>query len=180
VDTDEGPRPDTTLEGLAALRPAFASDGSVTAGNSSQTSDGAAFVLVMSEKMVNELGLKPIARMLAYTAEGVDPRIMGIGPVAAVPKALKQAGLKLSDIQQIELNEAFAAQALAVMKVLEIDPEIVNPNGGAIALGHPLGCTGAKLSVQLFNEMKRRNQKYGMVSACVGGGQGVAGIYEVF
>ena len=180
VDTDEGPRTDTTLEGLGALKPAFASDGSVTAGNSSQTSDGAAFVLIMSEKMVNELGLKPIARMLAYTAEGVDPRIMGIGPVAAIPKALKQAGLKLSDIQQIELNEAFAAQALAVMKVLEIDPETVNPNGGAIALGHPLGCTGAKLSVQLFNEMKLRNQKYGMVSACVGGGQGVAGIYEVF
>jgi acetyl-CoA acyltransferase len=179
VDTDEGPRADTSLEGLASLRPAFASDGSVTAGNSSQTSDGAAFVLIMSEKMVNELNLKPIARMLAYTAEGVDPRIMGIGPVAAIPKALKQAGLKLADIQQIELNEAFAAQALAVMKVLEINPEIVNPNGGAIALGHPLGCTGAKLSVQLFNEMKARNQKYGMISACVGGGQGVAGIYEI-
>jgi acetyl-CoA acyltransferase len=179
VDTDEGPRADTSLEGLASLRPAFASDGSVTAGNSSQTSDGAAFVLIMSEKMVNELNLKPIARMLAYTAEGVDPRIMGIGPVAAIPKALKQAGLKLADIQQIELNEAFAAQALAVMKVLEINPEIVNPNGGAIALGHPLGCTGAKLSVQLFNEMKARNQKYGMMSACVGGGQGVAGIYEI-
>ncbi len=178
VDTDEGPRGDTNLEALAKLKPAFAAGGSVTAGNSSQTSDGAAFVMVMSERMVNELNLKPIARMVAYTAEGVDPRIMGIGPVAAIPKALKQAGLKLSDIQQIELNEAFAAQGLAVMKVLDMNPEIVNVNGGAIALGHPLGCTGAKLTVQLLNEMRQRKQKYGMVTACVGGGQGVAGIYE--
>jgi len=178
VDKDEGPRADTTLEALNALKPVFAAGGSVTAGNSSQTSDGAAFVLVMSEKLVNELGLKPIARMVSYATAGVDPRIMGIGPVAAVPKALKQAGLKLADIQQIELNEAFAAQSLAVIQELGIDPEIVNPNGGAIALGHALGSTGARLSVQLFNEMERRNQKYGMVTACVGGGQGVAGIFE--
>jgi len=179
VDTDEGPRAGTSIEALSKLRPAFAQGGSVTAGNSSQVSDGAAFVLVMSEKMVNELNIKPIARMVAYTAEGVHPRIMGIGPVASVPKALKQAGLQLSDIEQIELNEAFAAQSLAVIRELDINPEIVNPNGGAIALGHPLGCTGAKLSVQLFNEMRRRNQKYGMVTACVGGGQGVTGIYEL-
>ena len=179
VDTDEGPRAGTSIEALSKLRPAFAQGGSVTAGNSSQVSDGAAFVLVMSEKMVNELNIKPIARMVAYTAEGVHPRIMGIGPVASVPKALKQAGLQLSDIEQIELNEAFAAQSLAVIRELDINPEIVNPNGGAIALGHPLGCTGAKLSVQLFNEMRRRNQKYGMVTACVGGGQGVTGIYEI-
>jgi len=178
VDKDEGPRADTTLEALNKLKPVFAAGGSVTAGNSSQTSDGAAFVLVMSEKLVNELGLKPIARMVSYATAGVDPRIMGIGPVAAVPKALKQAGLKLADIQQIELNEAFAAQSLAVIQELGIDPEIVNPNGGAIALGHALGSTGARLSVQLFNEMERRNQKYGMVTACVGGGQGVAGIFE--
>ena len=178
VDKDEGPRADTTLEALNKLKPVFAAGGSVTAGNSSQTSDGAAFVLVMSEKLVNELGLKPIARMVSYATAGVDPRIMGIGPVAAVPKALKQAGLQLSDIQQIELNEAFAAQSLAVIQELGIDPEIVNPNGGAIALGHALGSTGARLSVQLFNEMERRNQKYGMVTACVGGGQGVAGIFE--
>lgn len=178
ISLDEGPRADTTLEALGKLKPVFAAGGSVTAGNSSQTSDGAAFVLVMSEKMVNELGLKPIARMLSYATAGVDPRIMGIGPVAAVPIALKQAGLKLADIQQIELNEAFAAQALAVMQELNIDPEIVNPNGGAIALGHALGSTGARLSVQLINEMKRRNQKFGMVTACVGGGQGVAGIFE--
>jgi acetyl-CoA acyltransferase len=150
----------------------------VTAGNSSQTSDGAAFVLVMSERLVNELGLKPIARMMSYATAGVDPRVMGIGPVAAVPLALKQAGLQLGDIQQVELNEAFAAQSLAVIQELGLDPEIVNPNGGAIALGHALGSTGARLSVQLFNEMKRRSQKYGMVTACVGGGQGVAGIYE--
>jgi acetyl-CoA acyltransferase len=161
------------------LKPVFAAGGSVTAGNSSQTSDGAAFVMVMSEKMVNELGLTPIARMLSYATAGVDPRVMGIGPVAAIPIALKQAGLKLSDIEQIELNEAFAAQALAVIQEVGINPEIVNPNGGAIALGHALGSTGARLSVQLFNEMKRRNQKYGMVTACVGGGQGVAGIYEL-
>lgn len=178
VDKDEGPRADTTLDALNKLKPVFAAGGSVTAGNSSQTSDGAAFVAVMSEKLVNELGLKPIARMVSYATAGVDPRIMGIGPVAAVPKALKQAGLKLTDIQQIELNEAFAAQALAVIQELGIDPEIVNPNGGAIALGHALGSTGARLSVQLFNEMERRNQKYGMVTACVGGGQGVAGIFE--
>lgn len=178
VDKDEGPRADTTLEALNKLKPVFAAGGSVTAGNSSQTSDGAAFVLVMSEKLVNELGLKPIARMLSYATAGVDPRIMGIGPVAAIPKALKQAGLQLADIEQIELNEAFAAQSLAVIQELGINPELVNPNGGAIALGHALGSTGARLSVQLFNEMERRNQKYGMVTACVGGGQGVAGIYE--
>lgn len=178
VDKDEGPRADTTLEALNKLKPVFAAGGSVTAGNSSQTSDGAAFVLVMSEKLVNELGLKPIARMLSYATAGVDPRIMGIGPVAAIPKALKQAGLQLADIEQIELNEAFAAQSLAVIQELGINPELVNPNGGAIALGHALGSTGARLSVQLFNEMQRRNQKYGMVTACVGGGQGVAGIYE--
>ncbi|UZR95814.1 acetyl-CoA C-acyltransferase [Chondrinema litorale] len=178
VDTDEGPRADTSMDVLGKLRPAFRMNGQVTAGNSSQTSDGAAFVMVMSEKMVNELNLKPIARMMSYQVAGVNPRIMGIGPVEAVPKALKQAGLNLSDIDQIELNEAFAAQSLAVIKQLELDPSIVNVNGGAIALGHPLGCTGAKLSVQLFNEMRRRKQKYGMVTACVGGGQGVAGIYE--
>jgi len=179
VDTDEGPRVDTSIEALAKLEPVFAMGGQVTAGNSSQTSDGAAFVIVMSERMVNELGLKPIARMIAYAVEGVNPRIMGIGPVAAVPKALKQAGLRLNDIQLIELNEAFAAQALAVMQELDMNPEITNVNGGAIALGHPLGCTGTKLSIQLFNEMRRRNLKYGMVTACVGGGQGVAGIYEL-
>ncbi|PWJ39121.1 acetyl-CoA C-acyltransferase [Sediminitomix flava] len=178
VDRDEGPRK-SSVEGLARLKPAFRMGGQVTAGNSSQTSDGAAFVMVMSEKMVKELNIEPIARLVSYTAAGVDPRIMGIGPVAAVPKALKQAGLQLNDIEQIELNEAFAAQALAVIKELDLNPDIVNVNGGAIALGHPLGCTGAKLSVQLFNEMRRRNQKYGMVTACVGGGQGVAGIYEL-
>ncbi|MEQ9300749.1 MAG: acetyl-CoA C-acyltransferase [Cyclobacteriaceae bacterium] len=178
VDTDEGPRADTSKDVLGRLRPVFRAGGQVTAGNSSQTSDGAAFVMVMSEKMVNKYGLKPIARMVSYSAAGVDPRIMGIGPVAAVPKALKQAGLKLADIEQIELNEAFAAQSLAVMKGLDVNPELVNVNGGAVALGHPLGCTGAKLSIQLFNEMRRRKQKYGMVTACVGGGQGVAGIYE--
>ena len=179
VDTDEGPRPDTSVEALARLRPVFAANGSVTAGNSSQTSDGAAFVIVMSERMVNELGLKPIARMLAYATAGVDPRIMGIGPVAAIPKALKQANLSLADIDLTELNEAFASQSLAVMRELGMDPEKVNVNGGAIALGHPLGCSGAKLSVQLFDELRARGQKYGMVSACVGGGQGVAGIYEL-
>jgi len=178
ISQDEGPRADTTVDALNKLKPVFAAGGSVTAGNSSQTSDGAAFVLVMSERLVNELGLKPIARMMSYATAGVDPRIMGIGPVAAVPLALKQAGLKLGDIQQVELNEAFAAQSLAVIQELGIDPAIVNPNGGAIALGHALGSTGARLSVQLFNEMKRRDQKYGMVTACVGGGQGVAGIYE--
>lgn len=178
VNKDEGPRADTTLEALGRLKPVFAAGGSVTAGNSSQTSDGAAFVVVMSEKMVNELNLKPIARMMSYASAGVEPRIMGIGPVAAIPIALKQAGLTLNDIDQIELNEAFAAQSLAVIKELGIDPTKLNPNGGAIALGHALGSTGARLSVQLFNEMRRRDQKYGMVTACVGGGQGVAGIYE--
>lgn len=179
VDTDEGPRADTSMEVLAKLRPAFSAGGTVTAGNSSQTSDGASFVLVMSEKMVKELNLEPIARMVSYAVAGVEPRIMGIGPVKAVPKALDMAGLKLQDIDQIELNEAFAAQSLAVIKALDIDTTKLNVNGGAIALGHPLGCSGAKLSVQLFNEMRRRNQKYGMVTACVGGGQGVAGIYEL-
>lgn len=179
VDTDEGVRASTTVDGLGKLRPAFALGGSVTAGNSSQTSDGAAFVIVMSEHMVKELNLEPIARMVSYAVAGVEPRIMGIGPVEAVPKALKLAGLKLNDIDQIELNEAFAAQSLGVIKTLDLDMEKVNVNGGAIALGHPLGCTGAKLSVQLFNEMRRRKQKYGMVTACVGGGQGVAGIYEL-
>ncbi len=180
VDTDEGVRTDTSLEALAKLRPAFAQGGSVTAGNSSQTSDGASFVMLMSEKMMMEHKLKPIAKLLSYTAVGVEPKIMGIGPVKAVPKALKLAGLKLDDIDQIELNEAFAAQSLAVIKELEFDQDKVNVNGGAIALGHPLGCSGAKLSVQLFNEMRIRKQKYGMVTACVGGGQGVAGIYEVY
>lgn len=179
IDTDEGPRKDTSLELLAKLKPVFARDGTVTAGNSSQTSDGAAFVLVMSEKKMDELKLKPVARLLSYTVAGVEPRIMGIGPVKAVPKALEKAGLKLQDIEQIELNEAFAAQSLGVIRELDLDLNIVNVNGGAIALGHPLGCTGAKLTVQLLNEMRRRNQKYGMVTACVGGGQGVAGIYEL-
>ncbi len=178
ISKDEGPRADTNLEALGRLKPVFAAGGSVTAGNSSQTSDGAAFVVVMSERMVNELNLKPIARMMSYASAGVEPRIMGIGPVAAVPIALKQAGLSLNDIDQIELNEAFAAQSLAVVRELGIDPAKLNPNGGAIALGHALGSTGARLSVQLFNEMRRREQKYGMVTACVGGGQGVAGIYE--
>lgn len=178
IDTDEGPRADTSLEALAKLKPVFAQGGTVSAGNSSQTSDGAAFVMVMSDRMVKELNLNPIARLVSYAVSGVEPKIMGIGPVAAVPKALKLAGLKSSDIEQIELNEAFAAQALGVIGQLDFDPEIYNVNGGAIALGHPLGCTGAKLTVQLLNEMKRRNQKYGMVTACVGGGQGVAGIYE--
>jgi acetyl-CoA acyltransferase len=171
-------RRDTSVEGLAKLRPVFAAKGSVTAGNSSQTSDGAAFVMVMSEAMVKELGLQPIARLVSYSANGVDPRIMGIGPVAAIPAALKRAGLKLNDIDLIELNEAFAVQSLAVMRELDINPDITNVNGGAIALGHPLACTGTKLSVQLFNELRRRGGRYGMVSACVGGGQGVAGIYE--
>ncbi len=179
VDTDECVRPDTNMEGLAKLRPAFKAGGQVTAGNSSPTSDGAAFVMVMSEKMVKEHNLEPIARMVSYSTAGVDPRIMGIGPVDAVPRALKQADLKLNDIDLIELNEAFAAQSMAVIKGLDINTDILNVNGGAIALGHPLGCTGAKLSISLFNEMKRRNSKYGMVTACVGGGQGVAGIYEM-
>jgi len=178
VDTDEGPRASTTVEALAKLRPAFTAGGTVTAGNSSQTSDGASFVMVMSERLVKELNLEPIARMVSYGVAGVDPRVMGIGPIKAIPKALDLAGLKLEDIDQIELNEAFAAQSLAVIKELDLDTEKLNVNGGAISLGHPLGCSGAKLSVQLFNEMRRRDQKYGMVTACVGGGQGVAGIYE--
>ena len=179
VDRDEGPRADTSLEALAKLRPVFANNGSVTAGNSSQTSDGAAVLLMMTEDMVNKHNLTPIARLVSYATAGVPPKIMGIGPVAAIPKALDQAGLKLKDIEQIELNEAFAAQSLAVIRELDIDPTLVNVNGGAIALGHPLGCTGTKLSVQLFDEMKKRKQKYGMVTMCVGTGQGAAGIYEL-
>lgn len=179
VNKDEGPRAGTSVEALSKLKPVFAAGGSVTAGNSSQTSDGAAFLLVASEKAVKELNLKPIARMVSYAVAGVEPSLMGIGPVEAIPKALRQAGLKLEDIEQFELNEAFAAQALAVVKEIGIDQEKLNPNGGAIALGHALGSTGARLSVQILNEMKRRGQKYGMVTACVGGGQGVAGIYEV-
>lgn len=179
VDTDEGPRKGTTVEGLAKLRAVFAAGGTVTAGNSSQTSDGAAFVLVMSERMVKELGLTPIAKLTTSAVVGVEPRIMGIGPVAAIPQALKQAGLKLQDIDMIELNEAFASQSLAVIQELDIDPSIVNPNGGAISLGHPLGCSGAKLTVQLINEMKRQGKKRGMVSACIGGGQGIASIIEL-
>ncbi len=178
VDTDEGYRADTSIEGLAKLKPAFAMGGSVTAGNSSQTSDGAAFVIVMSERMINELGLKPIARLINCASAGVHPRIMGIGPVEAVPKVLKQAGMNLSDINLFELNEAFASQSLAVIRKLELNPDIVNINGGAIALGHPLGCTGCKLTIQLVNDMKRLNKKYGIVTACVGGGQGIAGIIE--
>ena len=179
VSEDEGVRRDTTVEALAKLRPVFAQGGSVTAGNSSQTSDGAAFVLVVSEEMVKQLNLKPIARMAACAVGGVEPLYMGIGPCVAIPKALKQAGLGLNDINLIELNEAFAAQSLAVVREAGLNPEVVNVNGGAIALGHPLGCTGAKLSIQIFHELKRRGQKYGMVSACVGGGQGIAGIYEM-
>ncbi len=179
VEKDEGIRPDTTVEGLAKLKPVFAVGGSVTAGNSSQTSDGAAFVAVMSEKMVKQLNVKPIARLMSYATAGVDPRIMGIGPVAAIPKALKIAGKKLDDIDLIELNEAFAAQSLAVVQELGIDESKLNVNGGAIAVGHPLGSSGARLSVQLFNEMRRQKKKYGMVTACVGGGQGVAGVYEI-
>jgi acetyl-CoA acyltransferase len=178
IDTDEGVRADTTVEALGKLKPAFALNGTVTAGNSSQTSDGAAFVIVMSERMVNELGLKPIGRLVNSAVAGVHPRIMGIGPVEAVPKVLKQAGLNLGDIDLVELNEAFASQALAVIRTLGLDPNIVNINGGAIALGHPLGCTGTKLTVQILNDMKRLNKKYGVVTACVGGGQGIAGIIE--
>lgn len=178
VNKDEGPRAGTSVEALAGLKPVFAADGSVTAGNSSQMSDGAAFVLIMSEAMVKELHLEPIARMVSYAASGVEPRIMGIGPVTAIPKALKQAGLALNQIDLIELNEAFAAQSLAVVRELGLNPDIVNVNGGAIALGHPLGCTGAKLSVQLFDEMRLRNSKYGIVSMCVGTGQGAAGVFE--
>jgi len=179
VTKDEGPRADTNIDALNKLRPVFAADGSVTAGNSSQMSDGAAFVLVMSEEMVKELNLTPIARLVNFASAGVEPRIMGIGPVKAIPKALKQAGLSLNDIDLIELNEAFASQALAVTRELNLNPDIINVNGGAIALGHPLGCTGAKLSVQLFDEMKRRGSKYGIVSMCVGTGQGSAGVYEL-
>ena len=178
VNTDEGVRRETTLEGLSKLRPAFAQGGVVTAGNSSQTSDGAAFVLVMSENMMKALGLEPVARLVSCAVAGVEPLYMGIGPCAAIPKALKQAGMSLSQLDAIELNEAFGAQALAVIKEAGLNPDIVNVNGGAIALGHPLGCTGAKLSIQILNEMRRSNQKYGMVTACVGGGQGIAGIYE--
>jgi len=179
IDTDEGPRQDTSLEALAKLKPVFAEGGTVTAGNSSQTSDGASFVLIMSEEMVKELNLKPIARLVSYALAGVEPRIMGIGPVEAIPKALKKAGMKLAEIDLIELNEAFASQALAVSRVLGMDQEIVNVNGGAIALGHPLGCTGAKLTVQILNELRRRKDKFGLVTACVGGGQGVAAIFEL-
>ncbi len=179
VENDEGPRKGTSKEALAKLRPVFAQGGSVTAGNSSQMSDGAAFVLVMSEEMVKELNLEPIARMVSYAAVGVDPKIMGIGPVKAVPKALEKAGMKQNDIELFELNEAFASQSLAVLRELDLNQEIVNVNGGAIALGHPLGCTGAKLSVQLFNEMRRRKNKYGMVTMCVGTGQGAAGVFEL-
>ncbi len=179
VDTDEGPRADTTLEALAKLKPVFAAGGTVTAGNASQTSDGAAFVIVMSGEMMKELKLEPIAVLKSYALEGVDPRVMGIGPIAAIPKALKQANMKLDDIDLIELNEAFASQSLAVIRTAGLNPEKVNVNGGAIALGHPLGCTGAKLTIQVLNELRRRSQKYGMVTACVGGGQGVAAIYEL-
>ncbi len=178
VDTDEGPRADTSIEVLAKLKPAFAQNGTVTAGNSSQTSDGAAFVVVMSEKMVKELGLTPIGRLAGCVSAGVHPRIMGIGPVAAIPKVLKQLGMNLSQIDLIELNEAFASQAVAVIREAGLDPQKVNINGGAIALGHPLGCTGAKLTIQILGDMKRLNKKYGMVTACVGGGQGIAGIIE--
>ena len=179
IDTDEGPRKGTTIEALSKLRPVFSVGGSVTAGNSSQTSDGAAFVMVMSEKMVKELNIDPIARLVSYHVAALEPKVMGVGPIYAVPEALKKAGLKLDQIEQIELNEAFASQSLAVIRELEMNPNLVNVNGGAIALGHPLGCTGAKLSVQLLNEMKRKNQKYGMVTMCVGTGQGAAGIFEI-
>ncbi|NBT15052.1 MAG: acetyl-CoA C-acyltransferase [Chitinophagia bacterium] len=178
VDTDDGVRVDTSIEGLAKLKPAFAAQGVVTAGNSSQTSDGAAFVVVMSERLMKQLDLTPIGRLLHYAVAGVDPRFMGIGPVQAIPKVLQEAGKKLNDIDLIELNEAFASQSIAVMRELSLDPQKVNINGGAIALGHPLGCTGAKLTVQLLGDLKRRNERLGMVTACVGGGQGVAGIFE--
>ncbi len=179
VDTDEGPRADTTIDKLAKLKPVFAAVGSVTAGNSSQTSDGAAFVLVVSERMLKKLNVQPIARLVSYGVAGVPPRIMGIGPIEAIPLALKKAGLKQNDIDLIELNEAFASQSLAVIRTLELDQDKINVNGGAIALGHPLGCTGSKLSVQLFNELKRREKKFGMVTMCVGTGQGAAGIFEM-
>ncbi|MBA3664883.1 MAG: acetyl-CoA C-acyltransferase [Bacteroidetes bacterium] len=179
VDTDEGPRGDTSVEALAKLKPVFAQNGSVTAGNSSQTSDGAAFVLIMSEKMVKELNLKPIARLVSHAVAGVPPRIMGIGPIAAIPKALAQAGLTTKDIDLFELNEAFASQSLTVIRKLELDPQVVNVNGGAIALGHPLGCSGAKLAVQLFSELKLRKKKYGVVTMCIGTGHGAAGVFEL-
>jgi len=178
-DTDEGPRPDTAMDKLAKLRPVFDAKGSVTAGNASQTSDGAAFVLIVSEKMLKELNVQPIARLVSYAVAGVPPRIMGIGPVEAIPKALKMASLKQDQIDLIELNEAFASQSLAVMRELKLNQDIVNVNGGAISIGHPLGCTGAKLSVQMFNELKRRKGKYGMVTMCVGTGQGAAGVFEM-
>ncbi len=178
VDTDDGVRTDTSIESLSKLKPAFAAGGSVTAGNSSQTSDGASFVIVMSEKLINQLGLKPIGRLVGAAVAGVHPRIMGIGPIAAIPKLLKQTGISLSSIDLIELNEAFASQSLAVIRELNLNTSIVNINGGAIALGHPLGCTGAKLAVQILNDMKRLNKKLGLISACVGGGQGIAGIIE--
>ncbi len=178
VDTDEGPRADTDLEKMAKLKPVFDARGSVTAGNSSQTSDGAAFVLVVSERMLKKLNVQPIARLVDFAVAGVEPRVMGIGPVEAIPKVLKHSGMKQGDIQLIELNEAFASQSIAVIRTLGLDPSIVNVNGGAIALGHPLGCSGAKLSVQLFSEMRRRKLKYGMVTMCVGTGQGAAGIFE--
>lgn len=179
VDTDEGARADTNMEALAKLKPVFDAKGAVTAGNSSQTSDGAAFVMIVSEKFMKENNLKPVARLVSFAAAGVPPRVMGIGPVAAIPKALKLAGMKQDQIDLIELNEAFASQSLAVIRELKLNPEIVNVNGGAIALGHPLGCTGTKLSVQLFNELRRRKKKYGMVTMCVGTGQGAAGIFEL-
>lgn len=179
VDTDEGPRADTSIEALAKLKPVFDAKGSVTAGNSSQTSDGAAFVMIVSEKFMKENNLTPIARMVSFASAGVAPRIMGIGPIAAIPKALKLAGLKKEQIDLIELNEAFASQSLAVVRTLELNPDVINVNGGAISLGHPLGCSGAKLSVQIFNELKRQNKKYGMVTMCVGTGQGAAGIFEM-
>ncbi|HEU4717717.1 MAG TPA: acetyl-CoA C-acyltransferase [Bacteroidia bacterium] len=179
VDTDEGPRADTNAEALAKLKPVFAEGGSVTAGNSSQTSDGAAFVIIVSEKMLKALNVQPVARLVSYAAAGVPPRIMGIGPVHAIPKALAKAGMKLGDIDLIELNEAFASQSIAVQRELKINPDILNVNGGAIALGHPLGCTGAKLTVQVLNELKARKKKYGMVTMCVGTGQGAAGIFEM-
>lgn len=179
VDTDEGPRADTNLAALAKLKPVFAANGTVTAGNASQTSDGAAFVLVVSETMLKELNVEPIARLVSYSVAGVPPRIMGIGPIEAIPKALNQAGMKMNDIDLIELNEAFASQSIAIIRKLDLDTNKLNVNGGAIALGHPLGCTGAKLSVQIFNELKRRKQKYGMVTMCVGSGQGAAGIFEM-
>lgn len=179
VDTDEGPRKGTNLEALAKLKPVFAQGGSVTAGNSSQTSDGAAFVMVVSEKFLKEHNLTPIAQLKSYHVSGLEPRIMGVGPIHAIPKAVEKAGLKIDDIEQIELNEAFASQSVAVIRELGLNSEIVNVNGGAIALGHPLGCTGAKLTVQLMNEMKRRNQKYGVVTMCVGTGQGAAGVFEL-